>query len=70
MADTNKNTNKANLGAEATSENTTPVTYTEQQVQEIYNEAQKSGYIAAIKQVRNEITEYLNELIVRVQQGK
>lgn len=70
MANTNKNTNKATLGTEATSENTTPVTYTEQQVQEIYAEAQKSGYIAAIKQVRNEISEYLNELIVRVQQGK
>lgn len=70
MAETNKNTNKETMGAEATSENTAPVTYTEQQVQEIYNEAQKSGYVAAVKQIRNEVTEYLNELIVRVQQGK
>jgi hypothetical protein len=41
-----------------------PTTYTEEQVRSIYNEGQKSGYIAAIKQIRANINDYLNDLIV------
>jgi hypothetical protein len=42
----------------------TPKFYTEEQVREIYNEGQKSGYIAAIKQIRVNINDYLNDLII------
>lgn len=38
--------------------------YTEEQAREIYNEGQKSGYIAAIKNIRANINDYLNDLIV------
>ena len=42
----------------------TPVTYTEEQVREIYNEGQKSGYTAAIKNIRSNINDYLDNLII------
>jgi hypothetical protein len=38
--------------------------YTEEQAREIYNEGQRSGYIAAIKNIRANINDYLNDLIV------
>lgn len=38
--------------------------YTEEQAREIYNEGQKTGYIAAIKNIRANINDYLNDLIV------
>ena len=41
-----------------------PVMYTEEQVREIYNEGQKSGYIAAIKNIRSNINDYLDTLII------
>lgn len=44
--------------------------YTEEQAREIYNEGQKSGYIAAIKQIRSNINDYLNDLIIAATQNK
>ena len=44
--------------------------YTDEQMREIYNEGQKSGYIAAIKQIRSNITDYLNDLIIAANQNK
>lgn len=38
--------------------------YTEEQAREIYNEGQKTGYIAAIKNIRANINDYLDNLIV------
>ena len=43
--------------------------YTEEQAREIYNEGQKSGYIAAIKNVRANINDYLNDLIIAANSG-
>lgn len=62
-------TEQQNTNAEANEVNTEPskantVMYTEQQVREIYTQGQADGYIAAIKHVRTEINEYLNELMV------
>ena len=52
-------------------ENEAPVLkYTDEQMREIYNEGQKSGYIAAIKQIRSNITDYLNDLIIAANQNK
>ena len=46
-----------------------PKMYSEEQVREIYNEGQKSGYIAAIKNVRANINDYLNDLIIAANSG-
>lgn len=46
---------------------TTPPTYTESQVREIYNEGQKSGYLAAIKNIRSNLNDYLDNLIIAAQ---
>jgi hypothetical protein len=50
----------------------TPKLYTEEQMREIYNESQRSGYIAAIKNIRSNINDYLDSLIVAasMNQGK
>jgi hypothetical protein len=56
-----KNVEQADV-AETAKENA-PV-YTETQAREIYNEGQKTGYVAAIKQIRANINDYLNDLIV------
>jgi glycyl-tRNA synthetase beta subunit len=45
-------------------EENVPKTYTEEQMREIYNEGQRSGYIAAIKNIRSNINDYLDSLIV------
>lgn len=42
----------------------TPKLYTEEQMREIYNEGQKSGYIAAIKHIRSSINDHLDNLII------
>ena len=47
-----------------TQENDVPKMYTEEQMREIYNEGQKSGYIAAIKNIRSNINDYLDSLII------
>jgi hypothetical protein len=39
-------------------------TYTEEQVREIYNEGLKSGYISAIKTIRSNMNDYLDQLII------
>lgn len=49
-----------------TKEQTASVTYTEEQIQQAYNEGQKSGYIAAIKNIRSNINDYLDSLIVNI----
>ena len=46
---------------------TTPPTYTKNQVREIYNEVQKSGYLAAIKNIRSNLNDYLDNLIIAAQ---
>jgi hypothetical protein len=52
------------------SSNDGPILYTEQQVKVIYNEGQKAGYITAIRQIRSEVNDYLNDLIIRVEHGQ
>lgn len=47
----------------------TPKLYTEEQMHEIYNEGQRSGYIAAIKNIRSDINDYLNDLIIAAASG-
>lgn len=64
--------NETNLNETAVStEAETPVTYTAEQVEQeckaAYQEGQKVGYVAAIRQIRNDINEYLNDLIVSAQ---
>lgn len=59
-----------NKVADDNSSNNGPILYTEQQIKAIYNEGQKTGYITAIRQIRSEINDYLNDLIIRVEQGK
>ena len=51
-------------------EENVPKTYTEEQVREIYNEGQKSGYIAAIKTIRSNINDYLDNLIIATGMNK
>lgn len=53
---------------EKDSSNNGPVLYTENQVRAIYDEGQKNGYITAIKQMRADINDYLNDLLIRLQQ--
>lgn len=38
--------------------------YTENQLQIAYNEGQRAGYISAIKQIRSNINDYLDHLLV------
>lgn len=38
--------------------------YTEEQARDIYNEGQKSGYVAAIRNIRANLNDYLNDLII------
>lgn len=38
--------------------------YTETQAREIYNEGQKTGYVTAIRNIRTNINDYLNDLII------
>lgn len=38
--------------------------YTEEQVREIYAEGHTAGYIAAVKRIRNDVIDYLNDLII------
>lgn len=45
-------------------EQQTPKMYSEEQMREIYNEGQKSGYISAIKTIRTNINDYLDNLII------
>ena len=45
-------------------------TYTEAEVREIYARGQQEGYMAAIKQVRADINDYLNELLISVRNQK
>lgn len=45
-------------------ENDIPKMYTEEQMREIYNEGQRSGYLAAIKNIRSNINDYLDNLII------
>ena len=59
-----ENTEKTQEQQLPNSEASQPKMYTEEQVREIYNEGQKSGYIAAIKQIRSNINDYLDNLIV------
>ena len=40
------------------------VMYTEEQARSIYMEGQKAGYVSAIKQIRSNLNDYLNDLIV------
>lgn len=47
-----------------------PKMYTEEQVREIYNEGQKSGYISAIKTIRTNINDYLDNLIIAAHMNK
>lgn len=47
-----------------TQENDIPKMYTEEQIREIYNEGQRSGYLAAIKNIRSNINDYLDNLII------
>jgi uncharacterized protein (UPF0335 family) len=48
-------------------EKQTPIPkYTEEQVREIYSEGQKNGYVSAIKHIRSEVNDYLNELLIAV----
>lgn len=47
-----------------TQENDVPKMYTEEQMREIYNEGQRSGYLAAIKNIRSNINDYLDNLII------
>jgi hypothetical protein len=48
----------------------TPKTYTEEQMREIFNEGQKSGYLSAIKTIRSNINDYLDNLIIAAQMNK
>lgn len=53
------------------SEAETPVTYTAEQVEQeckkAYQQGHKDGYVVAIRRIRNDINEYLNDLIVSAQ---
>lgn len=44
--------------------------YTESQAREIYGEGQRNGYIAAIKQIRANVNDYLNDLIIATEAQK
>ena len=61
-------TAESKVTEEKASSNNGPVLYTEHQVRAIYDEAQKNGYITAIKQMRADINDYLNDLLIRLQQ--
>lgn len=56
-----KNISEQNI---PTQENDVPKMYTEEQMREIYNEGQRSGYLAAIKNIRSNINDYLDNLII------
>ena len=43
-----------------------PKTYTEEEVRNIYAEGQKVGYSSAVKQMRSDINDYLNDLLVNI----
>ena len=59
-----KNIDKQITDQENTSEQgTKPIMYTEEQMRQMYNEGQRSGYISALKQVRSEINDYISDLI-------
>lgn len=62
MKETNQN-NATNV----TEETKVQTTYTEDQVREIYAEAQKAGYIAAVRQMRSDVLDYLNDLLISVE---
>lgn len=51
-----------------------PKMYTEEQLnaeaRAAYIEGQRSGYVAAVRQIRADLADYLNDLIVKVEQGK
>lgn len=49
-----------------TSEKVTPITYTEEQMREAYNEGQANGFLSAIRQIRTELNDYLNDLVVAI----
>lgn len=53
-----------NISTEENKQTNVPKTYTEEQAREIYNEGQKSGYITAIRQIRSNLNDYLNDLII------
>lgn len=56
--------NENNIQEQLPAEEQAPVTYTEEQVRDIYNEGQKAGYIAAVKQIRANVNDYLDNLII------
>ena len=56
--------NEKNIPNQTATEETAPVTYTEEQIREIYSEGQKAGYIAAIRQIRANVNDYLDNLII------
>ena len=56
--------NAKNIQEQLPEEETAPVTYTEEQIREIYSEGQKAGYIAAVKQIRANVNDYLDNLII------
>jgi hypothetical protein len=58
-----KKTVEQAVEATEASKESVPV-YTEEQARDIYNEGQKSGYVAAIRNIRANLNDYLNDLII------
>jgi hypothetical protein len=52
----------------ADTEKSAPVSYTEDQMREAYATGQKDGFATAIRKVRSEINDYLNDLLVTIAQ--
>lgn len=59
-----KNINNQPQETTSTQEKSSEPKYTEEQARDIYIEGQKTGYITAIKQIRSNLNDYLNDLIV------
>lgn len=47
-----------------------PKMYTDEQMREIFNEGQKSGYLSAIRTIRSNINDYLDNLIIAAHMNK
>jgi hypothetical protein len=57
--------NEVNVTPETESKDV-PKTYTEEDARNIYAEGQKVGYSAAVKQMRSDINDYLNDLLINI----
>ena len=63
----NNNIEKENVQIEEMGdENKDVQVYTEDDMRTAYNEGQKTGYTAAVRQIRSAINDYLNDLLITI----